>query len=380
MKPEYAERMALDRISTLPQPILEPILSLLSTEEAARTSILSREWRYRWTTIPKLKFTLRKRTSELTSDVESVMKYMDMHDLHQVLLLRHGPIHELTLFLEGYWEDDDLFEFEQIILHLSRNHIVRKLVLDASESLWYKLPISVFALHHLKELHLRSFTIELPSIFNGFGSLVRLDLNDGEISTQTLRHLLSNCPTLKSLHLYIGHSDDKCTINELLKYLPVIEELSISSDVCEWLVLDPDPHELPISLIHLKFLSLERMSFVEGSRSAFLLGLIKCSPNLERIHLNMAWRSEGHEEYPAVKDEYSNVWLEHLKKLYICFFSHSHGMEFVMEFVKFILVRSPKLKKVSIHTSGYLYRGSINVNTLLGAPRASPAVKFKINE
>ncbi|KAJ0680380.1 putative F-box domain, leucine-rich repeat domain superfamily, F-box-like domain superfamily [Helianthus annuus] len=201
MKPEYAERMALDRISTLPQPILEPILSLLSTEEAARTSILSREWRYRWTTIPNLEFTLRKRTSELTSDEESVMKYMDMHDLHQVLLLRHGPIHELTLFLEGYWEDDDLFEFEQIILHLSRNHIVRELVLDASESLWYKLPISVFALHHLMELHLRSFTIELPSIFNGFGSLVRLDLNDGEISTQTLRHLLSNCPTLKSLHL-----------------------------------------------------------------------------------------------------------------------------------------------------------------------------------
>ncbi|KAM0060447.1 putative FBD domain, leucine-rich repeat domain superfamily [Helianthus debilis subsp. tardiflorus] len=276
------------------------------------------------------------------------MKYMDMHDLHQVLLLRHGPIHELTLFLEGYWEDDDLFEFEQIILHLSRNHIVRELVLDASESLWYKLPISVFALHHLKELHLRSFTIELPSIFNGFGSLVRLDLNDGAISTQTLRHLLSNCPTLKSLSL--------------------------------WLVLDSDPHELPISLIHLKVLCLERMSFVEGSRSALLSVLIKCSPNLERIYLHMAWRSEGHEEYPAVKDEYSNVWLEHLKKLDILFFSHSHGMEFLMEFVKFILVRSPKLKKVSIHTSDYLYRGSIIVNTLLGAPRASPAVKFKINE
>ncbi|KAJ0639572.1 putative F-box domain, leucine-rich repeat domain superfamily, F-box-like domain superfamily [Helianthus annuus] len=201
MKPEYAERMALDRISTLPQPILEPILSLLSAEEAARTSILSKEWRYRWTTIPNLEFTLRKRTSELTSDEESVMKYMDMHDLHQVLLLRHGPIHKLTLFMEGYWEDDDLFEFEQIILHLSRNHFVRELVLDASESLWYKLPISVFSLHHLMELHLRSFTIELPSIFNGFGSLVRLDLNDGEISTQTLRRLLSNCPTLKSLHL-----------------------------------------------------------------------------------------------------------------------------------------------------------------------------------
>ncbi|KAJ0639573.1 putative F-box domain, leucine-rich repeat domain superfamily, F-box-like domain superfamily [Helianthus annuus] len=260
MKPEYAERMALDRISTLPQPILETVLSLLSTEEAARTSILSKEWRYRWTTIPNLEFTLRKRFSDQKSDEESVMKYMDLHDLHQVLLLRQGPIHELTLSMEGYWEDDDLFEFEQIILHLSRNHIVRKLELDASEleSLGYKLPISVFALHHLKELDLFSFTIELPSIFNGFGSLVKLNLTDVKLSTKTLRRLLSNCPSLESLHLVSTHlnirshvmdflnlseyngvlqdiykSDDECTINELLKCLPVIEELSISSDVCE---------------------------------------------------------------------------------------------------------------------------------------------------
>ncbi|KAJ0680381.1 putative F-box domain, leucine-rich repeat domain superfamily, F-box-like domain superfamily [Helianthus annuus] len=381
MKPEYAERMALDRISTLPQPILETVLSLLSTEEAARTSILSKEWRYRWTTIPNLEFTLRKRFSDQKSDEESVMKYMDVHDLHQVLLLRQGPIHKLTLSMEGYWEDDDLFEFEQIILHLSRNHIVRKLELDASEleSLGYKLPISVFALHHLKELDLFSFTIELPSIFNGFGSLVKLNLTDVKLSTKTLRRLLSNCPSLESLHVDIDESDDECTINELLKCLPVIEELSISSDVCEWLVLDSDPQELPISLVHLKVLHLEGMSFTEDSKSAFLLVLIKCSPNLERICLNMAWRSKGDEEYPAVKNEYSNVWLEHLKELEISFWSRSHGMELLMEFGKFILVRSPKLKKVSIFGLDDKCRESMIVNTLLGAPRASPAVNFKIN-
>ncbi|KAJ0643533.1 putative F-box domain, leucine-rich repeat domain superfamily, F-box-like domain superfamily [Helianthus annuus] len=65
-----AERLSVDRISTLPQPILESILSLLPTEEAARTSILSTEWRYKWTTIPNLRFELRNTTSELTSEVK----------------------------------------------------------------------------------------------------------------------------------------------------------------------------------------------------------------------------------------------------------------------------------------------------------------------
>ncbi|KAJ0639561.1 putative F-box domain, leucine-rich repeat domain superfamily, F-box-like domain superfamily [Helianthus annuus] len=270
-----AERMSLDR---LPEPVLETILCCLRTEDAARTSILSREWRYKWTTIPNLEFNLID---------------MDMHDLHQVLLRRQGPIHELTLSVGSYWRDDySLFEFNQIILLLLRNHTdtIKKLRLDAWGGLWNELPISVFALHHLTDLSLCGpFVIDLPSMFNGLGSLGRLELSYVEISTQTLRRLLSNCPSLTSLSLYIGYSDDKCTINDLLKCLPMIEHLTISSDgcKCEWLVLDSDPQELPISLIHLKVLRLERMSFVEDSGSAFLLALIKCSPNLERIYLEV---------------------------------------------------------------------------------------------
>ncbi|KAM0060418.1 putative leucine-rich repeat domain superfamily, F-box-like domain superfamily [Helianthus debilis subsp. tardiflorus] len=382
MKPEYlgkAERLSSDIISTLPHTVLEMILCLLPTDEAARTSILSTEWRYKWTRIPNLEFNLRKRTSKPTSDIASVMKYMDMHDLHQVLLLRQGPIHELTLVMDGYWREDyGLFEFNQIRLLLLRNHTdtIKKLRLHAWDSTWNELPISVFALHHLTDLSLRNFSIELPSIFNGFGSLGSLELSDVEISTQTLRRLLSNCSSLKSLSLYIGYSDDKCTIYEILKCLPLIEDLIISSDACEWLLLDSVLQELPTSLIHLKLLSLERMSFVEGSRLAFLLALIKCSPNLERLELEMAWGSNG----SAVKDEYSDVWLEHLKELHICFPGNSDEMKFVMEFVKFILVRSPKLKKVTVFSAAEYYRESVIVKTLLGAPRTSPAVIVTLND
>ncbi|MFS7898951.1 putative F-box domain, leucine-rich repeat domain superfamily, F-box-like domain superfamily [Helianthus anomalus] len=107
------------RVSTLPQPILETILCHLSTKEAARTSILSREWRYKWTTIPKLEFTLlNKNKEEKQSDIASTTKNVHMNDLHQILLLRQGPIHELTLDMEHYWEHYNYFEFDQVILLL----------------------------------------------------------------------------------------------------------------------------------------------------------------------------------------------------------------------------------------------------------------------
>ncbi|KAJ0906777.1 putative FBD domain, leucine-rich repeat domain superfamily, F-box-like domain superfamily [Helianthus annuus] len=46
----------MDRISKLPVGVIESILCLLPIQEAARTSILSKEWRYHWIKIPKLEF------------------------------------------------------------------------------------------------------------------------------------------------------------------------------------------------------------------------------------------------------------------------------------------------------------------------------------
>ncbi|KAF5758365.1 putative leucine-rich repeat domain superfamily [Helianthus annuus] len=151
-----------------------------------------------------------------------------------------------------YWEHYDCFEFDQIILLLSRNHTVKKLTLIRSDG--YKLPISVFSLLHLTTLYPYGFDLDYPPTFDGFGSLESLYLNNVKISTKTLLHLLSNCHSLKSsslvsthlnirshvmdfLNLFeyydvlqeIGELDDECTINELLKCLPVIEHLTISN-------------------------------------------------------------------------------------------------------------------------------------------------------
>ncbi|MFS7999907.1 putative leucine-rich repeat domain superfamily, F-box-like domain superfamily [Helianthus anomalus] len=220
--PCEAEQSSLDRISTLPQPVLETILGLLPTEEAARTSILSREWRYKWTKIPNLMFFVSKRkikkkqrpVSKRASNIEGAKKNSDTrfklyHDLHEVMLQRQIPIQELTLSMGNHY---DYLEFDQIILYLSKNHAVKKLTLIGSDwhSSWYNLPISVFSMHNLTELNLSYFELDHPPIFSVFGSLRILYLWNVSIPAQTLLHLLSNCPSLKSFGLVSSHFN-KCS-------------------------------------------------------------------------------------------------------------------------------------------------------------------------
>ncbi|KAJ0639571.1 putative leucine-rich repeat domain superfamily [Helianthus annuus] len=146
-------------------------------------------------------------------------KEMDMNDLHQLLLLRQGPIHEFTLDMQGYCEHYDCFEFDQLILNLSRNHTVKKLTLTGLydiDYIGYKLPVSVFSLHHLTDLYLCMFALHHPPTFDGFGSLGSLYLHEVKISTKHLLHLLSNCPSLKCFSLVSNHLNIRSHVMDFL--------------------------------------------------------------------------------------------------------------------------------------------------------------------
>ncbi|KAM0058871.1 putative F-box-like domain superfamily protein [Helianthus debilis subsp. tardiflorus] len=196
-----SKAQGFDLITTLPQAIIETILCLLPIEEAARTSILSRAWRYKWTTIPKLWLCLAsvKRPS-----------YMDVPEWWNQLL----------------YEDDVL-------------------------------------------------------------------------------------------------SDEKPSIMELFKCLPVLEHLTTWGYFIEVLVQASVPEEPPTSLIHLRYVCIEEMCFVDGYGLPFLAVLTRCCPNLEKIKLlnNTAWDDEIEssvlEECSVLLEEYSDVWLEHLNELEI---------------------------------------------------------------
>lgn len=105
----------MDMISKLPLGVIETILCFLPIQEAASTSILSREWRYRWITIPKLAFIERtfqvSAAGDELSDLEQTYgtpsKRREMakrcklfYAIYQVLLMHEDPILEFTLSME----------------------------------------------------------------------------------------------------------------------------------------------------------------------------------------------------------------------------------------------------------------------------------------
>ncbi|MFS7981134.1 putative leucine-rich repeat domain superfamily, F-box-like domain superfamily [Helianthus anomalus] len=371
-----AQRLSSTTINTLPQTIIENILCLLPIQEAARTSILSREWRYKWTTIPKLKFgssTLSKgeNKEKLPSDIASARKNMDercklFNAIHQVLLMRQGPIHEFTFNPIGTY---NCFELDQIILHLSKNHAVKKLTLEFEDS--YQLPLCAFSLHQLTDFELHNVDIDHQPIFSGFGSLRSLCLYNVDISTEALLHLLSNCPSLKRFTFLGDFAHRDCTIIELFDCLHVIEDLTIYGHFACQLVLDLVPEELSTSLIHLKYFCFEEMSLDDDHHLTFLAVLIKCSPNLEKIKLvDELGDKDENKICSGILEKYSDVWLEHMKELVVDYFNNSKPS---MEFVKFILARSPKLKKVLIRSVVDEKDEELEMlKVLLQAPRASP--------
>ncbi|KAM0042997.1 putative leucine-rich repeat domain superfamily, F-box-like domain superfamily [Helianthus debilis subsp. tardiflorus] len=357
-----SKRLSLDIITTLPQPIIETILCLLPIIEAARTSILSRDWRYKWTTIPKLVFSNPDGYQIMEKDVNCFLK-------------------------TGL----PSCEVDQVLCHLSKNHLVKKLRLDFDIGhCSYNLPFSVFSLHHLTELYLSWCGLDHQPAFNGFGSLVILSLDFVWISRKTLLCLLSSCPSLKSLRLImpkdqvVGHENS--TLIELFQCLPLIEHLTIWSETIWRFIPDLVSQELPTSLIHIKYFCLEQMSFHHGYALTFLVVLIKNSRTWRKLRLEIDaehylfndtdYDSDVYEEYHSDVwlEHLSNVWLEHLIELKIRDFSN---LEPELEFVKLILAKSPKLKKVSIKSVVKKDQEPGMLKTLLRTPRVS-AVEINV--
>ncbi|GJY14552.1 F-box/FBD/LRR-repeat protein [Tanacetum coccineum] len=153
----------MGRISELPLCIIEIILCLLPYQDVVKTSILSKEWRYHWTKIPKIVVIvdtcqppLLKRKREQKQKQTMIKKSKPLFDICQTLLMHEGPIHEFNLYLKD--EPDNVDEIDSIISHLSRKNTVKKMILDLNSRFIESLPLGnlpkevPIALVHLKHL------------------------------------------------------------------------------------------------------------------------------------------------------------------------------------------------------------------------------------
>ncbi|KAJ3686709.1 hypothetical protein LUZ61_015873 [Rhynchospora tenuis] len=217
----------VDKISSLPDPILISILSLLTMKEAVRTSVIAKRYRNLWVFVPGLEFDfddflpsdeilekLEEDDEDLSEYEEKFVKFVDGVFEHR------GPLNLDSFKL--VWNEDD----SDPIRATTWLDIVAKLkpkflfVHIFTENYNFEVPDSVFASKSLQELvlHLGFETITPRSV--NLPCLKRLTLDSIEIREEVMQKILSGSPALEEMVLsdcllsFCGISS--CTLKRLI--------------------------------------------------------------------------------------------------------------------------------------------------------------------
>lgn len=257
-----------DRITDLPRHLIDQILSHLPLKDAVRTCILSRKWRYMWTSVPDLVLDEHFMVSlggPLTED-----KFVKIID--QILLFHTGPIQRFKLFHRKFAASSDLGRW---IFHLSRAS-VKNLSLNMTES-GYDISSSLYLCQNLVRLNLASYRLKPPPSFKGFKCLTSLELQLVKLCQHELENLFLSCPLLQTLKLRSLDGVNRMNINapnlQYLEFEGSLEDITFGSNMLETVAItfsglgsypnyeaDPGYSHLPnffVNLCHLKSLRIE---------------------------------------------------------------------------------------------------------------------------
>ncbi|RWR94533.1 F-box/FBD/LRR-repeat-like protein isoform X1 [Cinnamomum micranthum f. kanehirae] len=271
---QSSQQGSVDSILNLPEDVMRYILALMPIRDAVRTSILSKEWRYKWVTITDVVFNgkclmaqspsssaasndvvfnkdilIAQRASSSTYEAETACA----HVVDQLVSQLIGPIFKFSCMFFSILSSHHI---DRWIMFLSRNHGNEikefRLAIDIKVSLnnrgkmhWYNVPCSIFYYKELRRLELLNCILDLPPKFKGFHNLSVLYLA-ACISADDIERLISECPLLEWLK-FIAFEFYQCLNIHApnLRYLeldgefrdisikssPVLTNVSLNSDI-----------------------------------------------------------------------------------------------------------------------------------------------------
>ncbi|KEH37791.1 putative F-box domain, FBD domain, leucine-rich repeat domain, L domain-containing protein [Medicago truncatula] len=389
-----------DRISCLPDHIIDHFLSRLSIKEAGRTSVLSNKWRKKWSTQPDLVFD-KQCVSAAVSEDPSVIENKFVRTVDHVLLLHSGPINKFKISDFGcdFIGMISVADVDRWILHLTRRSI-KNLELDIWFEQRYNIPWCLFSCQSLHHLNLFCSSLKPPAMFEGFMNLKSLQLEQVTVAKDAFENLISGSPLLEKLVLkkvdgftqinihspsikyvdirgnFEGISFDNtsqlakvfvnlssylnsetgqsmfhgCSSN-LLKFfdhLHNIQSLLIASYSIKYLAAGVVPVKLPTLCINLTFLSI-CLNFNDLTEISAVLCLLKSSPNLQTFKMFARLKEETdlltHTSY-CWEDIFSEP--DMLLKLQHVEIQDISGTKSELDFIRFLLLYSPVLKKMIV--------------------------------
>ncbi|XP_077240806.1 F-box/FBD/LRR-repeat protein At1g13570-like isoform X2 [Tasmannia lanceolata] len=223
-----------DRISKLSDDILGSIFSLLPMKEAARSSILSKRFRFLFTSRSHLVLNHQLLPAATTSLLSTRFKHLltslgrlvlhrqrnrlgeswsgrklKPHEIqkwvgivnHIISLRRHHDSIQCCE-IEDICLDECPFDMDRFLSFLTKKGIQRFILKNSIESGLYKVPLTVFYCRSLRELELQNCSLNSVPTFACLHRLESLKLMYVEASEDLLTNLVSSCTLLKELELF----------------------------------------------------------------------------------------------------------------------------------------------------------------------------------
>ncbi|KAK6140659.1 hypothetical protein DH2020_025593 [Rehmannia glutinosa] len=265
----------MDRISQLPQHILQHVLSFLSQKEAVQTSLLSKSWRYLWCTRPNIEF----RESRFTGNKETFMSVLDktLQGYHDQMLCIQEFCVEISN-IDSVSESISLLE--KWIPIVTMNMRLKTFNLSFSSNVTYfNLPVIlvVFESEFLHKLYLKRCMLlsQKPLDMVLSKHLKTLSLKRVYIKDETFEKIMSSCPFIEYVVLHkceglriikvnkshnLKHFDfDDYRCNYIIKIdVPTIETIKIGG-FPNW--CDHRKYFPHLKSLHLKFVKLSAELF-----------------------------------------------------------------------------------------------------------------------
>ncbi|KAG7586119.1 F-box domain [Arabidopsis thaliana x Arabidopsis arenosa] len=194
----------VDRISQLPDNVLVMILKQMITEDAVRTSVLSKRWKSVWKQVPSLFFDMRysflRNMEPLPSHSNRVAKMIT-----QVIKNHNGDL--MTCIIQHYSHQCKDGELETWIQLLTLQKQTRALALSNIHCNYGKganilrLSPNTFSHPRLTTLFLHRYELKTANAFKTCHNLKILKLENMFAEVNVFNSVIASCPSLKVLVL-----------------------------------------------------------------------------------------------------------------------------------------------------------------------------------
>ncbi|KAL8204460.1 hypothetical protein R6Q57_010083 [Mikania cordata] len=185
-----------DIITNISEHLIDLILERLPIKDAVKTCILSKRWRYRWTTMRTI--VLHAKFSKKMSKIGAYHRNGFVRIINHIMIYHKGPILKFHLHIPNI-DLDSFEEVDQWMMILSRNSVMELVIVNFNRI--YPIPSSLFSCIELKTLGLYECIFRQPLEFQGFLNLEDMFLTRIDFGGNSGGNVI-NLPQLEKLTLH----------------------------------------------------------------------------------------------------------------------------------------------------------------------------------